>query len=252
MTSGENQTFQQLLFALKARTKSTLVVISFDSYSKQKAIQKKLQHNLSEYKFKDLDLGSISVISLNRAIRDNLTPKILQSSPVEYIVNVFGLEHSLFHTAKGELTQSALIKEMNFERETLFRDFPFVIILWTDAYYTEQLKRKAVDLWDWITYSFKFYGGDVEEKDEFISTENKFLKPKGKDSERLKRISELEEKYELLQLDKDKQERVISEQITIQKLLSKEYFELHKFTKSLKSCKNVLSIVKQKIGRAHV
>jgi len=154
--------WEQLVFVLENRNKPTITVIEFDGDETKNRVYGKLIRTLSQYRFYDLDLTTQPVVSLSRAFKDNLPESLLDSEPVTYIVNVFGLESSLFTVKSGTLEESEMISELNFEREILFHEFPFIIILWADAYIIKKLKEKARDLWDWITYHFEFKGEDTD------------------------------------------------------------------------------------------
>jgi len=156
LNGNNKEQWEQLIFSLEERDKPTLIVIGFDSYLIQKTIYKKLKNKFSQYKFFKLDLTAESIESLNYAFIKNLPEKILNSKPVEYVVNVFGLENSLFSIKNNRIEATSLIPELNFEREILFQRYPFVIIIWTDSYTVNTLKKEAKDLWDWISYHFQF------------------------------------------------------------------------------------------------
>ncbi len=156
--SQENnkENWEQLAFVLQERDKPTFIVIGFDSYATQKTIFRELKNEFSNYKFYELDLSSLSIVSLNQVFISKLPKTIVNSKPSEYIVNVFGLENSLFTVQNKNIEQSSLIAELNFEREMLFQRFPFITIVWTDSYTVGKLKKEAKDLWDWISYYFEF------------------------------------------------------------------------------------------------
>lgn len=156
--SQENnkENWEQLAFVLQERDKPTFIVIGFDSYATQKTIFRELKNEFSKYRFYELDLSSLNIVSLNQVFINRLPETILNSKPSEYIVNVFGLENSLFTVQNKNIVQSSLIAELNFEREILFQRFPFITIIWTDSYTVSKLKKEAKDLWDWISYYFEF------------------------------------------------------------------------------------------------
>ena len=124
--------WEQLLFSLEGTDKPTLIVIGYDSYLLQQTVYNELKKKFSEYKFWDLDLSSESIKSLDATFIRQVPEKILNSKHCEYIVNVFGIENSLFLTENDSIKASSLIAELNFERELLFRKYPFIIIIWTD------------------------------------------------------------------------------------------------------------------------
>jgi len=155
--------WEQLIFSLEEREKPTLIVIGSDSYSIQKKLYKELESVFIQYNFFKLDLSAQSIESLNYAFVNNLPEIILNSKSVEYIVNVFGLENSLFRIKNNQIESTSLIPALNFEREILFQRYPFVIIIWTDSYTINTLKKEAKDLWDWISYHFEFETDNVDQ-----------------------------------------------------------------------------------------
>lgn len=173
LKENNKEQWEQLVFSLEERDKPTLILIGFDSYSIQKTIYEKLKNQFAQYKFFDLDLSAESVASLHYALKKKLPEKILNSKLTEYIVNVFGLENSLFTIKNNRIEATSLISELNFEREILFQRYPFIIIVWTDSYTINVLQKEAKDLWDWILYHFEF------QTDEDIENAKYF--PKDKD-----------------------------------------------------------------------
>ncbi|MCP4351902.1 MAG: tetratricopeptide repeat protein [Desulfobacterales bacterium] len=246
LVEEENQEqWEQLLFVLENRNKSTLIVINFDCDETKKYIHEKLIRNLSQYQFHSLDLTAESIISLQRAFEKNLPESVLHSQAAEYIVNVFGLENSSFFTTKqGKVEESALIPELNFEREILFRRFPFITVLWSDAYFVRKLRKDAKDLWDWITYYFEFK--EIHENKPNI-TEYVRVHPLSKEHhpEKIRRILHLQTKYDKLKTDDSLRERTVREKITIQKLLGHEYAELNDYEKAIQSYKTALALSHQ-------
>jgi len=231
--------WDRLLFVLKGRDKPTLALIASDSGKTRDGIYEKLLRDLCQYRFCDMDLTDQRVVSLVRAFEENLPGYVLRSRPAEYIVNVFGLENSLFTIRVGRLEESAMISELNFERELLFRHFPFVIILWADTHMVGELRNKAKDLWDWITYYFEFGGED----DDAVKPENRSESSsvsKTREPERMRRIRDMQEKYE--RLDDFPTERIVREKLTIQKLMGREYMEMNDYENAIQSFSTALAL----------
>src|ERR1017187_309239 len=162
---AENEeNFNELIFALRERDKSTFVLVSYNTEKIKNEILFRIKSELPEYGYYDLDLTPLSVGSLYHTLKDNIPAGILQSKPVSYIVNVFGLENSYLVSEKGHIKEGPLVFMMNLEREQLFRNFPFVPIIWADESFLNTLNKEAKDLWSWITYIFRFQS---EEEDVF-------------------------------------------------------------------------------------
>jgi len=156
MKEANSEQFEQLMYVLTERDEPTVIVITCDSTSIREEIYNNLSKSAAQYKFYDLNIVERNVSSLYREFVNNLPDYISKSKPAEYIVNVFGIENSLFTFKDGILKDSPLIAELNFERELFFRDVPFVSIIWMDPYTKNKLKNEAKDLWDWLTFTFDF------------------------------------------------------------------------------------------------
>jgi tetratricopeptide (TPR) repeat protein len=189
-------------------------------------------------------LTSHNVTSLRQQFREKLPESVRNSKPVEYAVHVFGLENSILAPGNGSLKDSGLISELNFEREALFHDNTFITIIWADKYIFEKLRMEAGDLWDWITYKFKFTD-DSKEIPAVSESEPLPRLPKGHIPERKKRIDDLKKKYKRLKVNRPGRERIRSEKINIQKLLGQEYLELNNYEDSKKSFKTALLLANQ-------
>ncbi|MDM8551256.1 tetratricopeptide repeat protein [Desulfobacterales bacterium HSG2] len=233
--------WDQLLFVLENRDKSTVAVIEYDGDEIKNRVCEKLMRTLSQYRFYDLDLTTRRVVSLSRAFKENLPESVLDSEPATYIVNLFGLENSLFTIKTGTLEESEMISELNFEREILFREFPFILILWADAYIVRKLREDAKDLWDWITYRFEFKGGDTDATGVTEPAKSPSLSKK-RSPARSERIPELQAKYEKLRPDDFSNERIVREKMTLQKLLGQEYLESDDYENAIACFKTALAL----------
>ena len=127
-----------------------------------------------------------------------------------------------------------MISELNFERERLFRHFPFIVILWADTYMAGELRKKAKDLWDWITCYFEFRG----ETDDAVKSESRseaFSVSKTHKPERIRHIRDMQEKYERFKPDDFSAERIVREKLTLQKLMAREYMEMNDYENAIQS-----------------
>ena len=244
-SAQNDEQLKQLLFILQNRHKSTFISLTFNTYEIRREIQAALREKLPNNKHYELDLSAEQVDSLSRALQEKLPVEILESAPGKYLVNVQGLENSLF--ASGDKT---LLPQLNMERENLFRDFPFVILVWSDAYLWKRIKKEASDLWSWVSYNYKFEG----EEEAWQPGENRHFEPPQpleEHAERekpLKRIAELEERYQKLQLDESNYERVVRDKLSIQKLLGEEYSEVWELEKAIKAFRQALVFLEQLKG----
>jgi len=242
--STNREQWEQLLFVMAQRSKPTIVIICFDSYRHRNKLYQKMTGDLPFYKHHDLDLTYQNVTSLRQQFREKLPESVRNSKPVEYAVHVFGLENSIFAPGNGSLKESGLISELNFEREALFHDNNFITIIWSDNYIFEKLRSEAGDLWEWITYKFKFTD-DSEEMPALSESEPPLSLPKGHIPDRQKRIDDLIKKYKRLKLNRPGKERILREQINIQKMLGQEYLELNNYKDAEKSFETALLLANQ-------
>jgi tetratricopeptide (TPR) repeat protein len=239
ITDKDREILDEIRFVLTGRTKSTLVVMVTETYGKRDEVKAGLDKMLPEYRSATLDLSGRSITSLFRTIRDDVSQEIQTSKPVEYLLHIFGLEDSLLSSTEGFLGTSPLIRELNLERENLFHEFPFCLIIWTTGYFTEKLKTQAPDLWDWITYSYCF-------KDDSITQDNRDILPldelrEGFTEERKQRIADLEKRLNDLSLTGDSV-RVLRSKFTVYNALGEEYEAASRFDDAIKYYKAALAV----------
>jgi tetratricopeptide (TPR) repeat protein len=244
ITEEDLAKLDEITFVLEGRDKPTLLCLSVGSYKKAEELSRAVEERLPAYRFQTLNLRGQQVGSLFQAIREQVPARVLESKPVEYLLHVYGLEDSLFISRGENPTLSTLIQELNFERENLFRIFPFCILLWTTPYFVDNLKKHAPDLWDWITYSYSF--DDTESSDtEQFDAENWQNLPVGRLKEREQRIKELEQRFSSLALSQASTERVLREKITVQKLLGRECAAAFRFPEAVRAYQSVLALLRQ-------
>jgi len=150
------QQLQTLLFVLQNRVEPTVISIVVDSFYTREIFIDTMKSSLQANRFFDVEFEGLSVNSLANEIKYHIRGFVLNSKPGEYIVNIFGLENSLYKFEKEKIVQSRLVSEINFERDILFREFPFSTIIWTDLHFRRILQKEALDLWSWLNYSFEF------------------------------------------------------------------------------------------------
>ncbi len=143
-------------FALQHRTSPNITLMSASDDGLKRKVKKQLKANLPEYLFHDIDLTPHDVFSLRHSLLKLLPAKVLNSPPITYCVNVFGLEHSRLTVKDGQTVDSWMIGQLNYERELIFRRPNYLIILWGSHEFFMQLQREAPDFWSWATYFFEF------------------------------------------------------------------------------------------------
>jgi len=246
----ERQTLNEMLFTLSERDRGTLAMAVVPNEWKRKAIDRFLKDHLKEYSFFELDLTSHTYTSLYRALQELLPVNILESTAVQYLVNVTGLESSLHTTQDGKIEFSSLLSQLNLERELIFNQ-PYIVFLWVSEGFDKELQKKAPDLMHWMSKRFVFEeedagGFEVAE----AAVEYGEVKKKGKIPERLERIRQLEETWEKLKLHDQDQARLVKDKIALLLLLAKEYAAAFEFRKAESAFEKALSLNnKIKAGR---
>jgi len=232
LNQEEKQTRNEMLFTLSERDLGTLAMVVTPNEGKRNELYRWLKDHLEEYTFFDLDLTAHTYSSLFKALQELLPSAVLQSQPVQYVVNVMGLENSLYTTEDGKIEFSPLVAQMNFERELLFNQ-PYLVLLWVSEGFDRELRRKAPDLMQWMSKRFVFEekgpdGMEVAEEAVMYGP----VRKKGKVPERLERIRQLEETWEKLTLHSKDQTRLVKDKIDLLLLMGKEYAAAFEFGKA--------------------
>jgi len=241
-SESEKQYMNEMLFTLSDRDKGTFAVVVTASEKKQKALYDFLKDHLKEYRFYDLNLPAYSYTSLYRALQELLPAEIQQSTPVQYLVNITGLENSLFRSQEANVKISALVSQLNFERELLFSQ-PYIILLWTGGAFDRELRKKAPDLMHWVSKHFVFEeDGEtgkwtVSEPEITYGAYNKKEK-----QQRQERIKQLLQTLEKLSHHSDGKPRVIRDKINLLVLLSKEFRSVPEPAKAAEAIKKAISL----------
>ena len=240
--ANETEQKDELLFSLHHRDAPTVVFLECNSYAKREELARFLRANLTEYQFQDIDVTRFSVISLLRVLTENLPPEIVRSAPVQYVVNVYGLENSQKISKDGKINFSLLMDQLNLERELLFRNVPYVIIIWADHDFFQRLQRESPDLWSWVVYRFRFEGANVVDPENAPPLPPERLPQQGNIAERQQRIQELETTYSQLNLDSSDKKRLLKDKVTILKLLAEEYAEAFRYDEAQTAYKDAIAI----------
>lgn len=230
-------------FALQKRSEPNIALMSASDYGLQRKIVERLKTKLPEYQFYDIDLTPFKVVSLHKALQEHLPAEVLASPPITYCVNVFGLENSRLASEDGQIIDSGMIAQLNYERELVFRNPNYLTILWGDHDFFVQLQRQAPDFWSWVTYFFKFR---QEETYKEIVLEKEFVPDfSGRVPEREEYIKNLEAKLERLPLNDSDKSRTTRERINLYSLLAEEYAKYFDYENSKKYYENALRLCEQ-------
>jgi len=237
----EQQLKNELLFTLSERDTGTVALIVTSNEKQRHRLQFFLKEHLQEYQFYNLDLTPYSYTSLSKALDELLPPYIKNATATEWVINITGLENALYKSEDGKLEYTALVSQLNFERELLFKQQQ-ILILWTNKSFYSELKKKAPDLMHWLSKRFVFDEDNLSPEVAEAAYQKGKLQNKGKTRERTQRISELEATWEKLCLDHNNKERLLKDKINILLLLGKEYREAFDFAGSEEALKKALGI----------
>jgi tetratricopeptide (TPR) repeat protein len=237
----------ELLFALHHRDRPTLVFLEVNSPRKAAELARFLTESLPEYQFCDIDLTPYPTVSLLRSLTEQLPAAVINSKPVQYVANVRGLENSLLVSRDGRIQPSELTAQLNLERELLFRNVPYIILLWADTYFFRTLQREAPDLWSWVTYKFRFEDTEALTPDQHPALPPKRLAKPGNIPDRHTRILELENTLNRLDQNTEDKIRLQRDKISILHLLAQEYEQTYEFTKAEEAYQKAIAIA-ERIG----
>ena len=234
-----------LEFSLKERQTGTFELIFFDTNHYKDIIFEKVCQQTPQYKHIQLDVGPYEITSLHRHLKENLPTEILQAKQINHIVHIFNLSSSFVTYIKEQdvLFPSQMLKQLNFERELLFRDFPFVILVWLHFTFKLTFAREAPDLSDWITYTFEFKTPPSER----IFQGEAFSAPIPEISAAsLQRIQNLQERIHMTNQNFAKNKHLL-EKRSLYNLLAREYIETKSHKKAIEVYDKILEL-EQLIG----
>jgi tetratricopeptide (TPR) repeat protein len=215
----EEELLTELVFYLSTRKRPGFSVATFNTFHLRDRLIPLVISRIPGLRHHRADLSGQSVVSLRRALIETLPDEVLRSSPVEYMVHVTGLETSVTGGGPDGAPVGDLIPNMNFERELLFRGFPFIILLWLDEGAARLFRRHALDLWDWVAGEFRF---EEEQRPAPREEPPLPLPPAGDLPERRARIAELEARLLVPPLEGTPPERALRSRLNLLFLLSRE------------------------------
>ena len=229
----------EIQFTLQDRKEPTIVMMSVEDYDLQKRLLERLKEKLPKCQFYDIDLTPFQVESLHQTLQKELPQHILDSERITYCINVFGLENSRLTSENGQIINSGLISQLNFEREVIFRKPNYITILWADHDFFLQIQRQAPDLWSWITNFFVFKQ-DEEYHQNAISPEPSPTPAKLPVREEY--IKSLTDKLNHLPLNDPDKGRVMREKLNLYSLLADEYAKYFDYNNAKKYYENAIGL----------
>lgn len=193
MNAHNEKQLRKLLLALNHRLSPTVFLIGCDTGAQRQRLMAAIEAGSPQYKHIIVDLGPHAVFSLRDAIARIVPDEVKASKRLEYVVHFTGLSSSLWATnAQGKLEHTRLMDELNFERERLFHDYPFISFIWESTKFMEDLFYQAGDLYVWLVDRYAF---EREEEDEVVEEipGKTIMGHIGPDPKRLTQIARLED-----------------------------------------------------------
>lgn len=170
VAQNNTEQLENLAFSLSERERPALVWLTTDSMPTTYETYFKLKQKFSQYDFIDIHIDDIhkslndDEVSLFNMIKQQIPSEVTKSKKIEHIVNVFGIDKYI----NKYQHDAPIIRQLNFERELLYRTFNCILIIWTAPYSTEIVSQNAVDFWDWMTYSFYFKNNNIKSIGVFV------------------------------------------------------------------------------------
>lgn len=149
MDSHAPITWGDIRFALTDRSQPALFWLSADAVEAKAETWLNIRRAFPDARMWEVDLSEVNVVSLGAELKKRLPLTFFEEPSLDTFVHVHGLENSI-----GNFGQTEFLAEINFERDALFRDYPFNILIWTDTQARQQVQRHAKDFWHWVNYDF--------------------------------------------------------------------------------------------------
>jgi tetratricopeptide (TPR) repeat protein len=155
--------WQKLRFTIASYESAALLWVNADTDIKLQNIHRAIQsdfptrHHISIHLPPDGNIKPFAQYIISKAQEQAQTGG-------DTIVHIWGIDR---HLTK----EKQLLNQLNFERETLFRQLPFVAIVYANTNSALKVQRHARDFWDWLVNYFEFQTTPEE-----LSSRQKLLK----------------------------------------------------------------------------
>jgi len=152
------QELENLTFSLSQRVSPAVVWLTTDSEETMYKTSFILRQQLTNHTFTDIHIDDINTkatddeVSIVNMIQKKIPETLDKSTQLTQVINVFGIEKFI----SKHQDDAPIIRQLNFERELLYRQFDCNLIIWSDEYTTQLVSQHANDFWDWMTYEFSF------------------------------------------------------------------------------------------------
>ncbi len=241
LSEENNQEWNKIFFVMAQRKKPDVVWISCDTYLKKKQVFDYFQGRFAEgFQHYSIDLAEWRSGSFVGFLQENTPVEILNCQPGNWIVHLQNLESHLIKI-NNEDEVSPIATVINFERELIFRSFPFFLIFWTNGYASGIFRRSAHDFWDWVANRFEFKSEPeiwALSDQEAIDKSDRLLKVY--DPARVHRISHLRADIACLEAAEEQSEQEI---LLLTERLAREYYLQHDFERSILFFENAIQLI---------
>ncbi|MBK8703538.1 MAG: hypothetical protein IPN33_07885 [Saprospiraceae bacterium] len=116
----------QLDFVLVGRSAATVIWITCNSFRHRQRLFHSFKERYSQFQHLELYLDDYAAGSVPAFIRSGIPADALAAEPGKSVLHLFGIEKHL--QPGGQEAPTGFFKALNFERELLFRSFPFPIV----------------------------------------------------------------------------------------------------------------------------
>ena len=237
--------WQRIKFLLNNNPKPLLVWISVTPPQAINDAQYQLISQLHPtFKHQLLTFPAQGVVSLYRYLQEQIPNDITQNAPNLPIIHISQIDG---HTLPDETGRAnPFVEELNFQRELLFRQLPFHLIIWASEYSTLQIKTHALDFWHWVNYHFelKYSTAQTQNYAQQIPDTSQTV-PKSKSNEQIALLNQLLDDLHQLTHHSENDLSNQRNQISALKLIGNVYAEIGEYPKAIKHYKQALAIIEK-------
>jgi tetratricopeptide (TPR) repeat protein len=168
------QIYKKVAFILGHRHDTDIVLMAASSVQAQQKRIEEFQQHLPKFTHHIWQIKQ-PYESLYFAAKELFIPLAkVENGEYKSIVHIVGLHNYLLEarisesTGEVELVPSLLASSLNMERESFFRNLPFLIVIWLSEDYMIHLRKAAPDFASWVSNIFVL---EDDEKDVFLVDE---------------------------------------------------------------------------------
>lgn len=256
MSPSNEQKLAKLLKSLNMRLGPTVFLVSCDTDAQRNRLIEEVKKGSERYEHVIIDLGPHLVYSLRDAIARYVPDNVKVSASLKYVVHFTGLSGSMWSSRDGKLQHTPLLRELNFERERLFHDYPFISIIWDTPGFYNEVFFNAGDLMSWLVDRYEF-NADPEDAPMDILPDKEVMPHRGADEKRLAHIARLEDLLQRLNAANTDTAIYIREKIDTLISLGRECTEAYEFSKAERFLQEALTLCElhhdgdDKLAEAH-